>query len=87
LSTWYYIIKVELETGSKIEVSIIQYGSTTTKQQTKIQKEKAKEVLLPHLRARTFLLLDLSLRFSDMPGVHDGESVGHDLQRHKLELP
>jgi hypothetical protein len=61
-------------------------GSTTTKQRAKIQ-EAAKEVLLPHLRARTSFLLDLSLRFSDMPGVHDGESVGHDMQRHKLELP
>jgi hypothetical protein len=87
LFTWYYIINAELGTGSQVEVSIIQYGSTITKQQTKIQKEKAKKVLLPHLRARTFLLLDLSLRFSDMPGVHDGKSVGHDLQRHKLELP
>jgi hypothetical protein len=86
LFTWYYIINVELGTGSQVEVSIVQYGSTNTKQQTKIQKE-AKGVLLPHLQARTSFLLDLSLRFSDMPGVHDGKSVGHDLQRHKLELP
>ena len=87
LFTWYYIIDVELGTGSQAEVSIIQYGSTTTEQQTKIQKETAKKVLLPHLRARTFLLLDLSLRLSDMPGVHDGKSVGHDMQRHQLALP
>jgi hypothetical protein len=86
LSTRYYIINVELGTRCQVEVSSSSNGSTTTKQRAKIQEE-AKEVLLPHLQARTSFLLDLSLRFSDMPGVHDGESVGHDLQRHKLELP
>jgi len=57
-------------------------GSTTSKQQAKIQKENEKGVLLPCMRPESSVLLDLSLRFSDMPGVHDGKSVGHDMQRH-----
>jgi hypothetical protein len=57
-------------------------GSTTNKQQAKIQKEKEKGVFLPYMRPKTPLLLDMSLRFSDMPGVHDGKFVGPDLQRH-----
>jgi len=57
-------------------------GSTTSKQQAKTQEEKEKRVLLPSMWPKSSLLLDLSLRFSDMPGVHDGKFVGHDLQRH-----
>ncbi|MBW1740392.1 MAG: hypothetical protein JRJ42_04555 [Deltaproteobacteria bacterium] len=72
---------------NQVAGGIITYGSTTGKQQHKTQQEKAKEVLLPYMWARTSLLLDLSLRFSDMPGVHGGKFVGHDLQRHYLDVP
>jgi len=62
-------------------------GSTTNKQQARIQKEKKKRVFLPSMRPKTSFLLDLSLRFSDMSGLHDGKFVGHDLQRHHMDLP
>jgi hypothetical protein len=57
-------------------------GSTISKQRATTQKEKQKKVFLPSMQQKSSLLLDLSLRFSDMPGVHDGKFVGHDLQRH-----
>ena len=64
---------------NQIAESIIFNAGTTSKKQPEIQKEKTKEVLLPYMWPRTSLLLDLYVRFSDMPGVHDGEFVGHDL--------
>jgi hypothetical protein len=57
----------------------ITHGSTTSTKQTKTQKEETEEIHLPYLRARISVLLELSLWVSDMSGVHDGESVGHDV--------
>jgi len=46
--------------------------------------ERAKN--LPLLFKGSSLLLELPLRFSDLPGLHAGEPVGYVLQRYQLAM-
>jgi hypothetical protein len=78
LDTGYWILE-----GSLIIISKSENGSPGDR---KIKKKKAKEILLPRVRLGGPLLLDVSLRFSDMFRVHGGKFVGHDLQRHYVDL-
>jgi len=54
---------------------------------TKIQVAAAGKIYLQHLWAGRAILLDLPLRFYDLFGLHGGEFLGDDLQRHSLDLP
>jgi len=47
----------------------------------------AGEIYLQHVRAGAVVLLDLSLRVYDLFGLHGGEFLGNDLQRHSLDVP
>lgn len=42
---------------------------------------------LPILRPGEPLLLEVSLRFSDLPLLHGGKPLGHELQSGSLDLP
>ncbi|MBI5583890.1 MAG: hypothetical protein HY892_08700 [Deltaproteobacteria bacterium] len=42
---------------------------------------------MPLLRPGGTILLGLSLRVSDLPGLYERKCLGNDLQRHYLDLP
>ena len=55
---------------------------------THFEAEAAKRgVHLPVLRRAGPVLLELSMRLSDLQGLHDGEPLGHDLQPGSLDVP
>lgn len=65
----YYIIGSGREILSPVrrfEGSITSNGSTSSKQRATTEKENEKGILLPYMQPKTTLLLDVSMRFSDM---------------------
>jgi hypothetical protein len=47
----------------------------------------AGKIYLQHVLSGAVILLDMSMRVHDLFGLHGGEFLGNDLQRHSLDLP
>lgn len=54
---------------------------------TQVQVAAAGKIYLQHVRSGAALLLDMPLWVYDLFGLHGGELLGNDLQRHSLDLP